>query len=180
MNMEYHELEERMRNAIQAFIEKDVDLLRQDAKEEAITTQLKYHLENEFKDWKWHIDHQYDRRVIESQVVQKRTNFVRNSLPKDKIPKGNPPELEIINKQILPDIIFHDRNSNQHNFIVIEVKLSTNKRKVERDFDILKLEVMTSIDLKYEWGIFIDFSSGDEFNPENPYLIRFVSKGHWL
>jgi hypothetical protein len=38
---------------------------------------------------------------------------------------------------------------------------------------------MTSIDLKYEWGIFVDFTSGKEFNPENPYQMKFVRNGRW-
>jgi hypothetical protein len=47
--------------------------------------------------------------------------------------------------------------------------MSKNKSKSDRIFDHLKLEVMTSTDLKYEWGVFIDFTSGEEFNEEEPY-----------
>jgi hypothetical protein len=177
--VEFEELNERVTKSIESFLEIEAELLIQDAKEESITTQLKKYLENEFKDWSWKIDHQYDKRIIENQVVQKRTLFARDSLPKDKIPKSISQDLKIINKKIMPDIIFHDRHSDKHNFLVIEVKLSTNKNKDDRIFDSLKLAVMTSVDLRYEWGIFIDFTSGNEFNPENPYQMKFVRNGIW-
>ena len=177
--MELDELKQRVNESIKNFLADEADLLKQDAKEESITTQLNKYLEKEFTDWDWNIDHQYDKRIIENEVVQKRTMFARNSLPKNKIPKTISPDLEIINKLILPDIIFHDRHSDEHNFLVIEVKLSTNKNKNERIFDFLKLEIMTSIDLKYEWGIFVDFTSGKEFKPEKPFQIKFVRNGIW-
>lgn len=177
--MEFDELKQRMSKSIESFLADEADLLKQDAKEESITTQLKKYLEKEFSDWNWNIDHQYDKRIIENEVVQKRTAFARHSLPKKKIPKSIPKDLEVINKLIMPDIIFHDRHSNKHNFLVIEVKLSTNKNKDDRIFDFLKLEVMTSIDLKYEWGIFVDFTSGKEFNPDNPYQMKLVRNGMW-
>ncbi len=177
--MEFDELKQTMSKSIKSFLADEADLLKQDAKEESITTQLKKYLEKEFTDWDWKIDHQYDKRIIDNKVVQKRTEFARDSLPKDKIPKTIPPNSQIINKLIVPDIIFHDRQSNKHNFLVIEVKLSTNKNRDERDFDFLKLEVMTSIGLKYQWGIFVDFTSGKEFNPENPFQMKFVRNGMW-
>ena len=177
--MKFDELNERVTRSIENFLEIDAELLIQDAKEESITTQLKKYLENEFEDWPWNIDHQYDKRIIKNKVVQKRTLFAKDSLPKNKIPKSISQDSKIINKKIMPDIIFHDRHSDEHNLLVIEVKLSTNKNKDDRIFDFLKLEVMTSIDLSYEWGVFIDFTSGKEFDPENPYQMKFVRNGTW-
>jgi len=175
--MELSELKQRVIRSIDNFLAKEVDLLKQDAKEESITTHLTKYFEEEFTDWNWNIDHQYDKRVIENEVVQKRTMFAKGSLPKSKIPKTISPDSEVIDKLILPDIIFHDRSSNKHNLLVIEVKLSTNKRKDERVFDFLKLQVMTTVDLKYEWGIFLDFTSGKDFNPESPYQMKFINNG---
>jgi hypothetical protein len=177
--MEFDELKQRMSKSIESFLAEQADLLKQDAKEESITTHLEKYLEKEFLDWDWNIDHQYDKRIIKNEVVQKRTLFATRSLPKKKIPKSISQDLKIIDKLIMPDIIFHDRHSNKHNFLVIEVKLSTNKNRDDRIFDFLKLEVMTSIDLKYEWGIFLNFTSGKEFNPENPYQMKFVRNGRW-
>ena len=89
-----------------------------------------------FSDWEWDIDHLWDDRIKDNKIVQKRTMFAKNNLPKDKIPqKYKDAPVEEIEKSIVPDIIFHDRNSDNHNFIVIEVKLSKNTSKSERDFD---------------------------------------------
>ena len=177
--MELDDLKRRIIKSINNFLAEDAELLKQNAKEEAITTHLTKYLRDEFADWDWNIDHQYDKRIIENDVVQKRTMFARSSIPNSKLPKTIPAESEMIDKFILPDIIFHDRCSNEHNFLVIEVKLSMNKKKDDRDFDFLKLQVMTSIDLLYEWGLFLDFTSGREFNSETPFKMRFISNGIW-
>jgi hypothetical protein len=175
--MEFDELKQRIKKSADSFVTECDDLLMQDPNETSITTELKNYLEKEFTDWDWDINHQYDKRIIENEVVQKRINFARESLPKNKIPMSIPLDSEIINKLIIPDIIFHDKHSQDHNFLVIEVKLSTNKNKDDRIFDRLKLEVTTSKDLKYEWDIFLDFTSGKEFNPDNPYQIDFFRDG---
>ena len=175
--MELDELKHRIKIVMDRFVESCTDLLIQDVNEASITTELKAFFEEEFADWNWDINHQYDKRIIENEVVQKRIDFTRKSLPESKIPKSIPSDIENINKLIIPDIIFHDKHSQDHNFLIIEVKLSTNKKNDERIFDMLKLEVTTSMELEYEWGIFIDFSSGKEFDPDKPYQIQYVNNG---
>ena len=178
--MDFDELKNRCESAINNFIQDEKGLLIRGVNEETITTELKNYLRNEFNDWEWSIDHLWDDRIKENQIVQKRTIFAQDRLPKDKIPKkyqdAPPDEIE---KAIIPDIIFHDRDSHDHNFLVVEVKLSKNTSKSEREFDFLKLEVMTNIDLKYEWGIFLDFKTENDYTENQPYNIKYITNGVW-
>jgi len=178
--MDLDELKNRFKSAISIFLKDEKDLLIRGINEETITTELKTRLKNEFNDWEWNIDHLWDDRIKDNETFQKRTMFARKKLPIDKIPKKyRDVPVEEIEKVIVPDIIFHDRDSDNHNFIVIEVKLSKNTSKSERDFDLLKLEVMTSIDLKYDWGIFLDFKTEDDYTEDQPYTIKYVTNGVW-
>lgn len=177
--MELQELKERFESAIGAFLNKEVDLLKNNINEETISTELTGYLREEFDDWQWNVDHLFDHRIKNNESVRKRIMLARDALPIDKIPKKIAEDKQEINKLIIPDIIFHDRYSGEHNFIVIEIKMSKNKSKNDRIFDRIKLEVMTSTDLQYKWGVFLDFTSGKEFNEEEPYKIEFVTNGEW-
>lgn len=178
--MTVQELREKIEKAIHCFIENEIDLIRQDAHEEAISTHLFTYIKGEFKDFPWHIDHQYDKRIINNKVVKKRTKFTIDQLPKSKIHKNFTANESTLIKAILPVIIFHDRRSQKHNFLAIEVKKTTNKAPEDRAFDKLKLEVMTAIDLKYAYGLFLDLKTGEEFDPDNPFEMNFISDGNWL
>lgn len=171
---------ERLNKAIELFLSKESTLLMQDAHEEAISASLISYLKSEFDDFKYHIDSQYDKRIIDSELYRKHTDFLIERLPKSKIPKKCYKGQKVVKKEILPDIIFHDRDSSGHNFLVIEIKKSKNQNKDDRDFDLLKLQVMTSLDFYYDFGIFIDFFTGDDFRPDNPYTLKIVKNGKLL
>ena len=112
-------------------------------------------------------------------VVKKVTSFLRTKLPIGHGPNSlkNP---EMIENEILPDIIFHDRMSPANNFLVIEIKKSTNKNKDDHDYDIAKLEKLTTFDLAYTFGAFIEISTGFHLASKLSFLIRFIEKGTWV
>lgn len=69
---------------------------------------------------------------------------------------------EVIQKTIYPDIIIHKRGTKE-NLIVIEAKKSTNKNRVSRFYDLLKLATLTTLpEYKYRQGVFIDIPVGND------------------
>lgn len=59
---------------------------------------------------------------------------------------------------IRPDFIFHKRESNDYNTLIIEFKKSENRS--DRDSDIRKLEALTKQDgiYRYQLGLFIELT----------------------
>lgn len=71
---------------------------------------------------------------------------------------------EDIKKAIYPDIIIHKRGTSD-NHIVIEAKRSLNTSRKARAYDLIKLITMvTTPELKYRCGYFIDLPVGKHFH----------------
>jgi len=166
-------------NALNEFVKMEHKLLEQDPREEAISSAMIPHLKRSFSFWTLNIDHNYDKRILQGAVVKKVTSFLRTELPIGHIPNFQR-NAETIEKEILPDIIFHDGMSSANNFLVIETKKSTNKNKDDRDYDIAKLEKLTTFDLAYNFGAFIEISTGFHLASKLPFLIRLIEKGTWV
>jgi len=169
------EMTDRLKNALTVFTTKCEVLLRQDPHEDAITDEFKTFLKSEFKEWEYSISHNYDKRIVNNELVKKQTQFLIERLP--KLPANIDPNSPTIIKEILPDLIFHDLESSDHNFMIIEIKKTTNKKKADREMDLLKLEVTTSFDLRYDYGVFIDFATGDEYSKVNPVSFKLFANG---
>ncbi|MEP1034407.1 hypothetical protein [Ekhidna sp.] len=170
----------RIKSAVDSFILEDSELLEQDAHEASITGHLMEHLAVEFDDFEYNIDTQYNKMILENVLIKKEAEFLISSLPLNKWPENWEDDQERALKAILPDIIFHDRASSNENFIIIEVKKSTNKSKEDREWDILKLKEMTAGQLNYQFGVFIDFFTGAEFTTDNPYVLQLFQKGQLI
>src|SRR5690606_21894759 len=67
--------------------------------------------------------------------------------------------------QLTPDIIIHNRNINEDNLVVLEVKKDSNSKK-NKEFDLLKLEHMT-----------IDYM-GNHYNYKLGVALIFGTKGN--
>lgn len=78
------------------------------------------------------------------------------------------------NYQLTPDVIIHERNTNESNLVVIEAKKDSSPQK-KKDFDLLKLEHMTIDYLgnhyNYRLGVAIVF--GTKNNAGNVELTYF-------
>lgn len=169
---------ERIINATKKFISEEKTLLDQDAHEESISGLYVNYLKTEFKDFPYDIDTQYNKRIIDNKVVEKYSNFLASSLPNSMRDKSIKSDQTRVDKKFMPDIIFHDRESANHNFLMIEIKKSTNKKKNERHWDHIKLSEMTKGDLDYTYGLFIDFTSGAEFNRDRPCKMKLYQNGN--
>ena len=169
---------DQLKSALKNFVDHESELLIQDAHEGSITGLLIEYLAESFDDFDYSIDTQYNKRILDNELINKEADFFISTLPLDKWPKTWENNQEYIKKEILPDIIFHDRQSSNHNYLIIEVKKSTNKNKSDREWDLTKLSQMTLGGLNYKYGVFIDFMTGEDYNPNNPYNLTIFEKGN--
>ncbi|SHH63880.1 hypothetical protein SAMN04488109_4765 [Chryseolinea serpens] len=166
-----------LRLALIAFSDIERDLLIQDAHEESISTKLVTYLGRSFPDFPYSIDSQYNKRILDNQLVKKQAEFLLESLPRFKWPKNFIDGHGAVSREILPDIIFHDRNSFHHNFIMMEIKKSTNRNVNDREWDLLKLREMTRRELKYEFGVFVNFFTGKDYRENRTFSIIVFENG---
>lgn len=74
-----------------------------------------------------------------------------------KHPKGMYNEVGQTIKNMIPDLIIHERRSNSRNLIVVEFKKGRTTEK-DRSNDDEKLRYFTGVDgpYQYEWGFFVE------------------------
>ena len=138
--MPSYEIYKLIEKSIITFLENDEILLKNDANERTITHKLACYLEKNFNDWD--VDCEYNRNQFDIKRLKSICNSSKNK-------NGS---------TVFPDIIIHKRMSNE-NFIVIEVKKTTNSQSDE--CDIKKLEAFRD-ELKYKHGFFIRFKAGSD------------------
>lgn len=175
--MEFDELIATLNASLSQFCASESGLLSDDTHEEAISSKLMQYFSGHFAHLQLDIDGQYDKRKINGITEKKRTDFLTSQLPESKRSSGIIIDDDTIRKEVLPDIIFHIRENGDNNFLAIEVKKSTNKNKADREYDKIKLSVYTSGDLRYRYGAFIDFKTGQDFISENPYDLEVYING---
>ena len=168
---------DKLRQALINLNKEDQELLLQDVHEASITGRLVEHLAYTFSDFDYYIDTQYNKRILDNEVVKKQMDILFEKLPADRWPITWDKNQKTVRKELLPDIIFHDRQSQNHNFLVIEIKKSTNKNASDREWDFVKLSEMTSRDLNYRFGAFIELTTGKEYSSEKPFSITIFENG---
>jgi predicted nucleotidyltransferase len=167
----------RIKSVLTKFaIEQEV-LLLQDVHEEAITGSLLGYLEDEFSDLDFDIDTQYNRRVLENELINKQAEFLIEKLPLEQWPMNWDDNQKSIKKSILPDFIFHDRNGSNSNFLIIELKKSSNQNEADRLWDEIKLREMTRRDLHYDYGLFIDIKTGTDYSVGSYFNLTLYEDG---
>lgn len=156
--MTSEEIKEKIIFGINDFLDSDHYLIIHNLNERTITHRLAIFLSKYFEDY--NVDCEYNGD-IERHDGKKRIHFLKEQLLNRNLLRIPEFELEkeIIERAVYPDIIIHERGTNNKNLCVIEVKKSTSK--VIRDYDFMKLQAYTSIDygntLNYQLGIFIEF-----------------------
>lgn len=160
--------------AISKLFEKDHHLLSHDLNERTIAHKLAVYLQEEFQEY--NVDCEYNRNVDEASK-QKRIYVLESEckrLKKDFIKDIVDDDTEYMGLSTFPDIVIHRRGKNTDNYLVIEIKKSTNR--LDRRFDFKKLECYTDKErynnLEYDWGLFIEFETGME-KIKKPELIWF-------
>ena len=176
--MDIQKLKEILTTTFFEFSREEKIILEQDAHEESISCLLIKYIEKGFHEFPFNVNSQYDKRIVDDKVVKKKVSILTERIPKSilskKVLAENP---LIIDKLVRPDIILHDITSSDNNFLVIEIKKSANKNNDEKEFDHLKLQVFTGDDLCYEYGVFVEFRTGKEYDIEKPFFYCVYYRG---
>ncbi len=106
-----------MTQAIEWLFEHDIYLLEANAAERAIAARVATYLAPHFPEL--HVDVEYNRHGIEPKRVH--LNTYRGA-----------------RKLIVPDIIVHQRGTDERNLLVIQIKKETNREPRTHDVDVLR------------------------------------------
>jgi hypothetical protein len=129
--------------AVDSLLDRDAYLLEVDANERTISHRLAMYLEREFPDF--NVDCEFNRDGIEPKRLR----------ALDLHPDSEDTDA----KTVFPDIIVHRRGTNSKNFLVIEIKKTSNGD--EREHDRRKLRGYKSI-LRYRYALFLELAVGAE------------------
>lgn len=158
-----------VKNALSHFLNSsDTWLLKNDLSEQSISHRIALHLDRLFPEY--NIDCEYNGDV-ERENNKKAITILKEDLKEFGLLKDTEVselEKELTNRAVFPDIIIHERGSNDYNLCIIEVKKSTST--VNFNYDFIKLKSYTSNKhdntLKYQLGIFLEVV----IHAENPFF----------
>lgn len=183
--MEFNEIRQKVREALQEVLTNDRHLLIHNINEPAISHRLAVYLEPKFHGF--HIDCEYNGNV-DSDRERKYIQFLYSKaveLGKVAVIEGGE-NREFVNRDVFPDIIVHRRglNGNQNNLLIIEIKKSSNPD--QGDWDIEKLSRFTSNEydnnFNYQYGVFVRFvveQNPDSLpDPSSDYSMRWYRNGN--
>lgn len=144
--MPEQEMQSKVQDAIDSLLEKDTILLQNDTAERTITGRLSIYLQEQFPEW--NVDCEYNRNINAVKRLKEICNPTNNE-------NG---------ASVFPDIIIHKRMTEE-NFVVIEVKKTTNSETDECDMQ--KLDAFRN-ELGYQHGLFLRLKTGvDSVGVEN-------------
>jgi hypothetical protein len=141
--MDFIIVEQKVNNALNKLKEHDSILLKINVNERSISHKLAEYLQSEFSSF--HVDCEYNRHLDLTKTLD---------VPKDPI---NWNDLE--SKTIFPDIIIHQRSTNEENLLIIEMKKSSNR--TNRQFDMSKIKAMMMEPYNYDFGLFLEINVND-------------------
>ncbi len=138
--MTEQEMQSQIQEAINSLLENDAILLQNDTAERTITGRLAIYIQERFPEW--NVDCEYNRNMDAVKRLKEICNPTNNK-------NGS---------SVFPDIIVHKRMSEE-NYIVIEVKKTTNTET--DDCDMQKIKAFRE-ELGYKHGLFVRFKAGIE------------------
>ena len=143
--MNGEEVRQAVDSALDRVIEEDSELLRFDVNERSITHRLGMYLQEAVSD-PWDVDVEYNR-IGEDDDVTKR-------LPEEMLQDES-------QGTVYPDVIIHQRGSEEDDLLVIEAKKSGNSG----DGDRRKIRAYLQ-HLDYDYGLFVMFDTGQDFEDQ--------------
>lgn len=169
IKMDIENIKEKIKKSLHTLHEEDNHILKHNGSERSIAHCLAYHLSELFDDYK--VDCEYNLN-IENGHGKKTIELLEEKLKKcDKnlthrycrIIGGK----KFYSVSVFPDIIIHQRGTNDYNLLAIEIKKSTSR--IPHDYDYCKLAHYTNSTTawKYKHGCFIkihtNLTSGYKF-----------------
>lgn len=155
-------IENKVEKAIKSFLKSDLILLKIDSNERSIAHKFAEHLQNEFEEW--NVDCEYNRENHD--LLEKNPKRLKEYISQCKPDK----EPNINGALVYPDIIIHHRLTDE-NLLVIELKKTSNDDDGECDKKKLKKFIK---ELKYEFGIFINFNTTNDIGLEEFELFQRI------
>lgn len=144
---------------------KDCILIDRNTKEECINHRLAIYIENIFREMvhlpnakttkTYSVDVEYNRNVTGLGLMSYNDNSQK--ILSKKIIAG-----EFSNaKEVIPDIIIHERGSNSNNFLCIEAKKRYTAESEERDFT--KINGLLNPPFNYKYGCLLEYLPDEEY-----------------
>jgi hypothetical protein len=149
------DVDKKLREALKRLLSDDSYLLKNDVNERSISHRFAMYLQRLFDGW--HVDCEYNKDHDDTKKI---------SFPKEVATNDTDA------KTVYPDIIIHKRGTSE-NFVVIEVKKSTNRDG--NNYDKQKLKAFKD-DLGYCYAVALTLKTGSTGSGENeePYNIEFI------
>lgn len=141
--MDFEEVRQKLKAALKKLRVKDSFLIKADTNERTISHKLAEYLQEEFPNW--NVDCEYNRH-----------GYDIKKLRVTHMPKGNVELNETEAKTIFPDIVVHERNNDERNLLVIEVKKTSNTES--RQFDREKIIGLTKDEYRYRYGLLLEIA----------------------
>ena len=152
------EVQQRLQSALRTLARQDSYLLDHDLHERTITHKLAEYLQPLFPDW--NVDCEYNRD---------------GHAPKRVRHAARQPPREDEGSNVFPDIIIHQRGTNEHNILVLEAKKAHDLDQEVDERDRAKVEAF-AIDLDYRCGALVVVYIEHE---HQRYHATFYSHGNW-
>lgn len=135
------------------FQEADI-LISRYTKEEAINHRLAVHIENNLKNinlgFNHSVDVEYNRNVTnDNRLFQENNLLMTPKIIRKKTIFG------IENKEVIPDIIVHERGYNRNNFICIEAKKKYGHKSKQKD--LMKIFGLLENPYNYKFGCLVEY-----------------------
>jgi len=127
--MDEHEIYMKVRKALELFFLQDHELLERGVNERSISHKIAEHLQYVFRGYD--VDCEYNRHGVEIKRAGKK-------------------------KRVFPDIVVHQRGSDEANILVLEVK-KVNSKYYKNDVE--KLKVLTGRQFRYKSGLLLVFNT---------------------
>lgn len=132
--MEIPIIKSKIVHCIDRIYNEDGDLFRRNNYEVTVSTKLAQYLFLEFP--KYNVDCEYNKHIDEEKTVT----------------------INGDNRLVRPDILIHNRGTDEHNLVAIEIKKVQNRTNRGRDYDKLIAFTIKDGEYRYELGVFIDFT----------------------
>ena len=153
------EVKELLELSLRSLYEYDKILLDRSIKEECINHRFAIYLENHFKNSNkiYNVDVEYNRNVTTRKLI-----FLED-FPNDR--KVFNKKIILLDKEnfkeVIPDIIIHERGSNSNNYLCIEAKKVYNNSKKDRDIN--KLIGLLNEPFYYKFACLVEYLPNQDY-----------------
>lgn len=151
--------------ALENLIERDYQLLQRNLSERSIAHRLALYLTNLFEEFD--VDCEYNGDV-DSEGLRKILDIPREVMEELAVRSINDNDTY----NIFPDIILHQRGSNERNHLVIEIKKTNSYQKL-REYDLVKLKAFTN-QYNYKLGVYLELETGGNYRVNE---VKFFQNG---